>query len=68
MKKENKIEKKLSLKKIQVTKLNFIRGGDNDGGGSMTNGDTTTSKYCPPKPQNPTNGQPPVVILGGDAG
>lgn len=43
MKKENKFEKKLSLKKIQMTKLNFIRGGDGNDGG--TNADTT-SKNC----------------------
>ncbi|WP_261509787.1 hypothetical protein [Chryseobacterium paludis] len=54
MKKENEIEKKLSLKKLQIVKLNLIRGGagnlnligevgGNDGG---TNGDTTGSKNC----------------------
>lgn len=51
MKKENKIGKKLSLKKIQLTKLNLVRGGDGNDNG--TNGDTT-SQYCPPKPTKPT--------------
>ncbi|MGU3377275.1 hypothetical protein [Chryseobacterium sp. M5A1_1a] len=47
MKKEPKQEKKLSLKKIQHTKLNSIKGGDNKfEDGNVTNGDTTTSKYC----------------------
>lgn len=53
MKKENKIGKKLSLKKIQLTKLNLVRGGDGNDNG--TNGDTT-SQYCPPKPTKPTSG------------
>jgi len=66
MKQKEQTEKKLSLRKIQITKLSMIRGGDaND---NLTNGDTTTSKNCPVRPQNPTNGQPPVVILGGDPG
>jgi len=64
MKKQKQIEKKLSLKKIQITKLNLIRGGDG-GDGTMTNGDTTSSKCPPPKPMT---GIPPVVILGGDDG
>ncbi|MBW8522220.1 hypothetical protein K0U91_07025 [Chryseobacterium chendengshani] len=51
MKKETKFEKKLSLKKLQITKLDSIRGGD--GISDTTNGDTT-SRYCPPKPQKPT--------------
>jgi len=45
MKKGTDIEKKLSLKKLQVTKLTLVRGGDGNDGG--TNGDTT-SKTCPP--------------------
>ena len=45
MKKENKIEKKLSLKKIQMTKLNFVRGGDRIDD-NVTGVDTTTSKNC----------------------
>lgn len=56
MKKENKIGKKLSLKKLQITKLNLIRGGDGNDNG--TNGDTT-SQNCPPKltkPTKPTGG------------
>ncbi|MGE8433205.1 MULTISPECIES: hypothetical protein [Chryseobacterium] len=49
MKKESEQGKKLSLKKIQHTKLNSIKGGG--GGekfleGNVTNGDTTTSKNC----------------------
>ncbi|QQV02410.1 MULTISPECIES: hypothetical protein [Chryseobacterium] len=44
MKKEKKLEKKLSLKKMQITKLSLIRGGD--GNDNATNGDTTTSKNC----------------------
>ncbi|WP_445432830.1 hypothetical protein [Chryseobacterium indoltheticum] len=47
MKKENKIEKKLSLKKIQMTKLNFVRGGSGSGlDDNATGVDTTTSKNC----------------------
>ncbi|WP_294273058.1 hypothetical protein [uncultured Chryseobacterium sp.] len=46
MKKETNIGKKLSLKKLQLTKLNLIRGGDGNDGG--TNGDTT-SKNCKTK-------------------
>lgn len=53
MKKENKIETKLSLKKLQITKLNLIRGGDGNDNG--TNGDTTTSQFCP-KPTKPIKG------------
>ncbi|KAA0127865.1 hypothetical protein FY557_10690 [Chryseobacterium sp. SN22] len=54
MRKETDIEKKLSLKKLQLTKLNLIRGGDGNDGG--TNGDTT-SKNCPPtKPVKGTVG------------
>jgi len=65
MKQKEQTEKKLSLKKLQITKLSMIRGGDaND---NLTNGDTTTSKNCPVRPPNPINGQPPVVILGGDS-
>lgn len=45
MKKENKSEKKLSLKKLQITQLNMIRGGDGDID-TMTGGDKTASKYC----------------------
>lgn len=63
MKEENKSEKKLSLKKVQITRLNMIRGGDGD---TMTNGDTTSSK-CPPKTATTTK-LPPIVILGGDDG
>ncbi|MFP3834898.1 hypothetical protein [Chryseobacterium sp. SIMBA_028] len=49
MKKEPKQEKKLSLKKIQHTRLNSIKGGGRGEQlfeGNVTNGDTTTSKYC----------------------
>ncbi|WP_165826565.1 hypothetical protein [Chryseobacterium oncorhynchi] len=49
MKKEAKQEKKLSLKKIQHTRLNSIKGGGSGEkflDGNVTNGDTTTSKYC----------------------
>ena len=45
MKKKKKFEKKLSLKKLQITKLNMIRGGDGDID-TMTGGDKTASKYC----------------------
>ncbi|WP_160315965.1 hypothetical protein [Chryseobacterium sp. Hurlbut01] len=46
MKKQKQTEKKLSLKKLQITKLNMIRGGDGDID-TMTGGDTTnTSKNC----------------------
>lgn len=49
MKRENKVGKKLSLKKIQITKLSFIRGGGGGGVGlddNATGVDTTTSKNC----------------------
>lgn len=47
MKKENKVGKKLSLKKIQITKLNFIKGGGGSGlDDNATGADTTTSKNC----------------------
>lgn len=47
MKKENKVGEKLSLKKIQITKLNFIRGGGGVGlDDNATGVDTTTSKNC----------------------
>ena len=56
--------KKLSLKKIQITQLNVIKGGYAYGGGddTMTGGDTTSEK-CPPKP---ISGVPPIVIAGDD--
>ncbi|WP_131667041.1 hypothetical protein [Chryseobacterium taiwanense] len=60
---KKQIEKKLSLKKIQITKLNMIRGGEGNDD-TMTVKDTTTSKNCPPKPAD--TAIPPVVILGGD--
>lgn len=68
MKKENKIEKKLSLKKIQIAKLNFIRGGDGNDD-NMTGADTTTSINCDkPTPNNPTPKPPqkPTVVIGND--
>lgn len=47
MKKKLKIEKKLSLKKLQMTKiqngLNFIRGGGDSGGINDTINDNTDS-------------------------
>ncbi|WP_404985156.1 hypothetical protein ACI513_18045 [Chryseobacterium sp. M5] len=47
MKRENKVGKKLSLKKIQITKLSFIRGGGGVGlDDNATGVDTTTSKNC----------------------
>lgn len=52
MRKQKQIEKKLSLKKIQITKLNMIRGGDGNDD-TMTVKDTTTSKNCPPPPDGP---------------
>jgi len=66
MNKQQEIGKKLSLKKIQITRLNVIRGGDNGDVDTKTNGDTTaTSNKCPTKNISQL---PPVVILDGDNG
>ncbi len=65
MNRQQEIGKKLSLKKIQITRLNVIRGGDNGDVDTKTNGDTTTSSKCPTKNISQL---PPVVILGSDDG
>lgn len=65
MKREHKFEKSLMLKKIQMIRLNLIRGG---GDGNVTNGDTTTSVNCPKptKPTKPFEPTEPITDNGGN--
>ncbi len=46
MKKQKNSEKKLSLKKLQVTKLIRIRGGNGDNDTVLDNTDTKSSIKC----------------------
>ena len=66
MKKAKQTEKRLSLKKLQIVKLNMIRGGDD--GATKTNADTTTSQNCPKKPNTLTGLPPDILVGGGDGG